>query len=178
MLNLQLAKKYAKAIFEIAQDEDKLQEYGQEIADVAGLIQSQAELHLFLSDPQVEPGMKKQVLQDIFQTDVSEDVRHFLMLLIDRRRISLLVEINALYQQLSNQARGIVIADVTTAQELSEAQADGLQQKLQQVTERKVKLRRHIMPAIIGGVVIRIGDRRVDGSVRGSLQSLRGTLLK
>jgi F-type H+-transporting ATPase subunit delta len=177
MLNVQLAKKYARAIFEIAQDEDKLKEYGSELASVAEAVAGSDDLRAFLADPQIQPDAKKSVLQQIFQDDVSTDVMHFLMLLVDKRRIALVPEIDAQFQQMANAARGVIIADVTTAMEMSALQIKKLRQKLQQVTGGEVKLRRHVDAAILGGVVVRIGDRRIDGSVRGRLQALGQTLM-
>ncbi|SFT61571.1 F-type H+-transporting ATPase subunit delta [Selenomonas sp. GACV-9] len=177
MLNLQLARKYSRAIFEIAQEEDKLVEYGKELADVRTGLDSVPEAAAFLSNPQVETKAKKEILGKMFEGELSANVYNFLMLLIDKRRIALLSAIEDEYRALSNEARGILIADVTTAEPASSAQQESIKTKLAQVTGKKVELRLHENKDIIGGVIVKIGDRRIDGSVAGRLETLRKELL-
>ncbi len=177
MLNLQLARKYSKAIFEIAQDENKLEEYGKELSDVRAVVFAQPDLKGFVTNPQIQPKAKKEVFTKLFAGELSQDVFNFLMLLVDKRRVALLEAIEAEYQLLSNEARGIVIADVTTAKPLSTVQEDKLVVKLQAVTGKTIKVRLHTDESIIGGVIVKIGDKRIDGSVTGRLQTLRADLL-
>ena len=108
---------------------------------------------------------------------MSQTVFHFLMLLIDKKREALLEEIAREYEVFSNQARGIVIADVTTARIMSEVQSAGLKSKLEKVTGKTIRLRPHVNAAIIGGAIVRMGDKRIDGSVAGRMQALQAELL-
>jgi F-type H+-transporting ATPase subunit delta len=101
----------------------------------------------------------------------------FLLLLVDKRRIVLLEAINECYQEMSNKAQGIVIADVTSAFDLKSELKASLGSKLEEVTGKKVQLRMHEDKGIIGGVVVKIGDRRIDGSVTGRLQALKAELM-
>lgn len=177
MLNLQLARKYSRAIFEIAQEEDKLVEYGKELADVRNGMDSVPAAVAFLSNPQVEAKAKKELIQKIFEGELSANVYNFLMLLIDKRRIGLFDAIEDIYRELSNEARGILIADVTTAEPAGKTQQDAIKAKLMQVTGKQVELRLHEDKSILGGVVVKIGDRRIDGSVAGRLETLKKELL-
>ena len=177
MLNLQLARKYSRAIFEIAQEEDKLVEYGKELADVRAGLDSVPEAAAFLSNPQVETKAKKELLAKMFAGELSANVSNFLMLLVDKRRIALLAAIEDEYRGLSNEARGILIADVTTAAPVDDAQASSIKTKLESITGKQVELRLHEDKDIIGGVVVKIGDRRIDGSVAGRLETLKKELL-
>ena len=90
MLNLQLARKYAMAIFEIAQDEDKLVPYGEELQLVSQVTFSHMELRGFLTNPQIQPKAKKELLTKLFQDELSKTVFNFLMLLVDKRRAALI----------------------------------------------------------------------------------------
>lgn len=177
MLNIQLARKYGMAIFQIAQDENKLEEYGRELGEVSQAVFAQAELKDFLSNPQIQPADKKSVLVRLLKGQVSPMVMNFLLLLVDKRRIVLLEAINDCYQELSNKAQGIIIADVTTAYELKAELQKRLSSKLESVTGKKVRLRTHNDKKIIGGVVVKIGDTRIDGSVTGRLQALKAELM-
>lgn len=177
MLNIQLARKYGTAIFEIANEDNKLEEYGRELADVSQALFAQAELKDFLTNPQIQPEDKKQVLLRLLKDQVSPMMMNFLLLLVDKRRIVLLEAINDCYQELSNKAQGIIVADVTTAYELKAELRSRLNSKLESVTGKKVQLRTHQDQSIIGGVVVKIGDTRIDGSVIGRLQALKAELM-
>lgn len=177
MLNIQLARKYGTAIFEIANEDNKLEEYGRELADVSQALFAQAELKDFLTNPQIQPEDKKQVLLRLLKDQVSSMMMHFLLLLVDKRRIVLLEAINDCYQELSNKAQGIIVADVTTAYELKAELRSRLSSKLESVTGKKIQLRTHQDQSIIGGVVVKIGDTRIDGSVIGRLQALKAELM-
>ena len=177
MLNIQLARKYGTAIFEIANEDNKLEEYGRELADVSQALFAQAELKDFLTNPQIQPEDKKQVLLRLLKDQVSPMMMNFLLLLVDKRRIVLLEAINDCYQELSNKAQGIIVADVTTAYELKAELRSPLSSKLESVTGKKVQLRTHQDQSIIGGVVVKIGDTRIDGSVIGRLQALKAELM-
>lgn len=177
MLNIQLARKYGTAIFEIANEDNKLEEYGRELADVSQALFAQAELKDFLTNPQIQPEDKKQVLLRLLKDQVSPMMMNFLLLLVDKRRIVLLEAINDCYQELSNKAQGIIVADVTTAYELKAELRSRLSSKLESVIGKKVQLRTHQDQSIIGGVVVKIGDTRIDGSVIGRLQALKAELM-
>lgn len=178
MLNLQLARKYGAAIFEIAKEENKLEVYGKELADASHDLFSVPELKAFLTSPQVQPEAKKAVLEKIYKKEsISKMMMNFIMLLVDKRRIVLLEAISDVYQELFNKDQGIIIADVTTAFDLSSKLETKLTDKLTSVSGRKVKLRTHLNKDIIGGVIVKIGDTRIDGSVTGRLQSLKAELM-
>lgn len=177
MLNLQLAKKYSRAIFEIAADEKKLKEYGEELSDVTRTVLGEPMLKSFATNPQVPPDAKKLLFKKIFTDDLSADIKNFIMILIDKHRMDLLEVIDAQYQDFSNKAQGIVVADITTAKPLTGEQENLLAENLEKATKRSVKLRKHIDAAIIGGVIAQIGDKRIDGSVQGRLAALRAKIL-
>lgn len=177
MLNLQLARKYSRAIFLLAQEENKLVEYGQQLTEVSQVIFGQADLKAFMTNPLIQAKSKRELVTKLFREDVSHTVFNFLMLLIDKKREALLEEISHEYEVYSNQARGIVIADVTTARIMGEVQSASLKSKLEEVTGKTIKLRPHIDAAIIGGAVVRMGDKRIDGSITGRMQALQAELL-
>ena len=140
MLNIQLARKYGVAIFEIAKEDNKLEEYGKELAQVSKDLFSHADLKGFLTNPQVQPQAKKDILSKLVQGEISDLMFKFLLLLVDKRRIVLLEAINECYQELSNKEQGIVIADVTSAFELKDELRQSLGRKLEEVTGKKVQL--------------------------------------
>ncbi|MBR2215936.1 MAG: ATP synthase F1 subunit delta [Selenomonadaceae bacterium] len=172
MLNLQLARKYAGAIFAIAQEEDKLTAYGEELDQVKNDLFSVEGAKSFFQNPQIQPQAKKELLTKLFEGELSPHIYHFLLLLVDKRRIGILADIAAEYHALANKAMGIIIADVTTVSPMESGQEQKLKAKLEEVTGKTVELRHHQDESIIGGVVVKIGDRRLDGSVAGRLAGL------
>ena len=177
MLNLQLALKYSTAIFEIAKEENKLVPYGEELAEVRENLFQIPQVRAFFQNPQIQPEAKKELLTKCFKGEVSPVIFNFLMLLVDKRRIGIFDAIEEEYRRLSNRARGIIIADVTTARGISKQQQSQLQKKLASITNKKVQLRLHENKEIIGGVIVKIGDKRIDGSVAGKLESMRQQLM-
>ena len=178
MLNLQLAHKYAAAIFEIAQEEKKLDAYGRELEKVKRELFSVSGVREYFADPRIEPEAKKKLVQKAFKGELSAVVYNFLMLLVDKRRIALLDVIEDEFRSMAYKAQGIVIADVTTAMGIGDGQQKELRMKLAEVTGRKVRLRLHEDKSLIGGIVVKIGDRRIDGSVKGRLAALTRDLMR
>ncbi|MBQ9478735.1 MAG: ATP synthase F1 subunit delta [Selenomonadaceae bacterium] len=176
MLNLQLALKYSTAIFEIAKEENKLVPYGEELATVRNELFSVPEARSFFQNPNVLPVAKKELITKCFKGELSPIVFNFLMLLVDKRRMGIFEAIEDEYRRLSNRERGILIADVTTARPLTKGQQTKLQKKLESLSGKKIQFRLHRDEEIIGGVIVKIGDKRIDGSVRGRLEALRSQL--
>ena len=177
MLNLELARKYARAIFELAVEDDKLLAYGRELKRVEGDLGGVAGIWGYFDNPGISRADKKTLLKKCFEGELAGEVQNFLYLLVDKRRMAYFPEIVRVFEALSNEAQGIVIADVTTASSLDAGQESRLQEKLAGVTGKEVRLRLHEDPKVIGGVVVRIGDKRIDGSVTGRLARLTGDLM-
>ena len=177
MLNIQLAKKYARAIFELAVEEDNLIKYGEELAAVKNDLFSNDQAVSFFSNPQIEAKAKKDLLRKCFEGEISDTVMNFLLLLVDKRRIGIFSAIESEFVNLSNEEQGIQIADVTSVSALSRTQQTQLQKKLSTLTGKKIQLRLHEDKKILGGLIVKIGDKRIDGSVAGKIQAMRQELL-
>ena len=177
MLNMELARKYARAIFELACEDDALLEYGVDLAKVQRLYTECPELKAYLCNPNIQPEDKKSLLKEVFAGGVRETVLNFLLLLIDKRRMMVFDAISTIFGQLSNEKLGIAVADVTTVDELTSEQMKALTEKLEAITGKQVTLREHRDPSLIGGVVVRIGDRRIDGSIKGRLAAMTAELM-
>ncbi len=178
MLNLQLANKYSRAIFLLAQEENKLDEYGKELKQLSADIDSFPELKTYLASPMIPVQAKKEVAAKASAEEgLSPMVQNFFCMLVEKGRSELLDEIVSEYESFANEALGIVVADVTTARELKASQAESLSGKLAEITGKQIKLRPHLDPKIIGGAIVRMGDKRIDGSLTGKLQALQAELL-
>ncbi|VBB09238.1 atpase oscp/delta subunit [Lucifera butyrica] len=173
----QLADKYAQAIYELAVENNKLESVGKELAAVGSTIEGQEELATLLYHPRVPAEAKKEVLRQIFQSELTDFVYKFLLLLVDKRRETALPDILKEYNQLANQARNIAEAEVTTALPLTPEEEEALAKKLSTVTGKQVILKTNINKSIIGGVIVRMGDKLIDGSVARQMQMLKTALM-
>ncbi len=176
MLNIQLANKYARAIFEIAQDEKKLDAYDKDLNKVAEDVFSVPEAVKFFQNPLVPHKAKKDLLTKALKKEVSETVMNFLMLLVDKSRIGIFSAIYEIFTALKNKAQGILIADVTSAFPLTKQQENQLSKKLATLTEKKIRIRKHEDKSILGGLIVTIGDKRIDGSAAGRLKNLKSSM--
>ena len=177
MLNLQLAIKYSRAMFLLAQEEGKLVEYGQELQSLFSDIEGTPELKAYLESPMIPRQAKQEAVQKIFGGELSPLVMNFLRLLLDKQRISALGEIVRQYENFANEAQGILVADVTTARSLSDSLGERLMAKLGEVTGKKIKLRKHLDEKLLGGAVVRMGDKLIDGSLKSRMKALEAQLL-
>ena len=177
MLNLQLAIKYSRAMFLLAQEEGKLVEYGQELQSLASDIEGTPELKAYLESPMIPRQAKQEAVQKIFAGELSPMVLNFLHLLLDKQRISSLGEIVRQYENFSNEAQGIIVADVTTARDLSDSLGERLMAKLGEITGKKIKRRKHLDEKLLGGAGVRMGDRLIDGSLKSRMKALEAQLL-
>ncbi len=118
------------------------------------------------------PTVRRQVAEQ-----VGRQLARFVGLLVERRRVALLPRVADAYRRLVYARRDIVEAEVTSAAPLSDAERDALRERLARLAGRRVELRELVDPDLLGGLVVRIGDRFYDASVRGRLERLRNRLL-
>jgi F-type H+-transporting ATPase subunit delta len=129
-----------------------------------------------LSNPSVSAAARVEVLERILGDDVSGAQRNLLALMIRRGRFEQLPAVIREFGRLYRQREGIVEATVTAASALDAAELESLQARLESLTGARVELEQAVDPAVLGGVVVRVGDQLIDGSVRGRLERLRNDL--
>lgn len=178
MIASQLALRYAEALYELAAEKQALDSVEQELKLVEETLTGSEEFATLLNHPQVPVDAKKDTVLKVFGQELSEYVRNFLLLLIDKRRESALLSIIREYRSLANQARNIAEAEVTSAMPLAEAEQKALIAKLSAVTGKNIVLKAHVDERIIGGVIVKMGDKLIDGSVARQLKALEAALLK
>jgi F-type H+-transporting ATPase subunit delta len=178
MLVNQLAMKYAQAMYELATEKDVLDVVETQLRTIEATIAANPDLAMLLYHPQVPAQAKKDTLVEVFGADLLEFVRNFLLLLVDKRRESALPAIIGAYTNLANEARNIAEADVITAMPLSQEQQVALAAKLSAVTKKNIVLKTRIDGRILGGIVVKIGDKLIDGSVARQLETMKAALLK
>lgn len=171
-----IARNYAEALLELARRADALDEWGALIIAVSNAMQDEPRLYNFLAAPQVSAAEKKSVLEKAFADALPRPVLRFLQKLVDNRRQMLVPEIAVQYANLVDEAEGRVHAQVTVARDTGDAERDAIGAHLSQKLGKTVVPHLVVNPAILGGIIVRIGDTVMDGSVRRRLTALRTRL--
>jgi F-type H+-transporting ATPase subunit delta len=166
---------YARALFDAAVDEDRLEPVRAEVEQLAQAIAEVPQLRELLRNPQLDPRAKAAALEDVLEGG-EELVRNFVLLLADKGRAGIFEEIAREFERLIAEHEGIVHAELTTAVELSDKEARDLLRQIEQASGRKVEATRSVDPSLIGGIVLQVGSHRLDASVRGRLERLRREL--
>lgn len=173
------ARRYARALFSIAREDDRVEAVRGELAALAELLESAPELAQALFRPLHPAAQRKAVLAAVAERlAASPAVRQFLGYLVDQRRIVELPAIREEYERLADEQAGRTTARVVSATPLSTAQAERLRRALCERTGRDVQLDVTVDLALMGGLVAQVGDLVFDGSIRTHLRQLRGNLVK
>jgi F-type H+-transporting ATPase subunit delta len=174
-----LARRYARAIFEIGVDSAKYEPLGNEIADVAGAMTTSKELADVMENPVFPRSQRRKVLDKVLmRLGVSKTTRNFCYLLLDRERISALPAIaRELTVMIDDKARRIK-ATVTSAKPLTPAQEQQLKQTLEKISGKNVQVSKSEDSDLLGGVIAQLGDVEYDGSLRTQLNRMRDSLVK
>jgi F-type H+-transporting ATPase subunit delta len=174
-----IARRYAGALFELAEEEGDFERIGGQLHGVLALIASHGELRSVFENPAVRPSAKMGIF-DALEPSLSLDklASNFLRLLIRKGRIHYLEAIAASYDKMSRERRGVVIAEVTTARTLGPERAAEIRRRLAEAAGKEIELQTAENPALLGGFVARIGGTVYDGSVENQLQRLRKRLVE
>ena len=167
---------YASALFEAAREQGRLEPVRDELQQVVAAEAEVPELRELLRNPQLDPRARASALEDVLSGG-EELLRNFLLVLADKGRTGSLEEIAREFERLIAEHEGIVHAELTTAVELSDEEAQTLLRQIEQASGRKVEATRSVDPELIGGIVLQVGSHRLDASVRGRLERLRRDLV-
>jgi F-type H+-transporting ATPase subunit delta len=171
------ARRYARTIFRMAQQNKELTRWQSDLRKIDGLLQDQA-LYSLLSNQQITWSQKEQVLKPRLG-EVNPSAVKLVALLAERGKLALISEITEEYQRLVDNFRGIEgaeTAEVVTAVQLDADYQLKLAQRITEIVGKPVILKTSVDPSIIGGIVIRVGDKLIDGSLRTKLAALKKEL--
>jgi F-type H+-transporting ATPase subunit delta len=177
MAELAVVRRYARALFDTANRAKVVEQVEGDLKTVDQALRTVPRLERVLRAPTVSSERKRELLQHVFGTRVSQLTLRFLTLLIDRRREGILPDVYAEYSHLADEFRNIQAVEVTSATMLTDAERERLAAALSRRTGKRIVLRVRIQPEILGGLVVRMGDTIIDGSVRTRLAQLRQHLL-
>ena len=166
-----LARPYAKAAFDFARDKGALAQWSEQLA-VCAAVAADAGMESVLGNPSLTDEQQAQTLNEVCGDATSAEVKNFVVVLADNKRLPLLPEITTQFDLLKANLEKSVDVEVVSAFDLDDATAEKLAGVLRQKLEREVKVSTSTDADLLGGVLIRAGDLVIDGSVRGRLNKL------
>jgi ATP synthase F1 delta subunit len=168
----EIATVYARSLFEVAKEQDKLDTVRDEIGEFADALNGSRELQMFLFSPYFSTQEKSDGL-DRAVSGADETVTNFLELLVEKHRMPVIFRIRAELDQLWEEENKRLPVQVTSAVELSEETVKQIGDKIAQQTDRKVDLSSRVDPDILGGIIVRVGNSVLDASIRNRLENFR-----
>ncbi len=167
---------YAEALFEVAVEADKLDEYKKELEFVVECFDEYPKFYDLFVAVRISKENKKDTINEIFENKISKDVLNFLKILIDKQRASSIRGIYRSFSLMVDQKQGIVNAKVQSAVELTESEKEKLKSQLENMSGHTVRLNCVVNPEIIGGLIIKMGDEVIDASITGKLNEMKDNL--
>lgn len=176
MLSGAVAKRYADALFSLASEQDKVLVVEKELSLVVTMLETHPEWKQIIMHPSIAVETKKEQIQQFFGDSVQPIVLNFVKILVDGRRQEYLQEIYKQFVHLADEANGRVQAHLETAVALSDEELEVVRAQVSQSCGLKLEMKTSVNPDLIGGAMLRIGDRLIDASVKGKLDRFRQQL--
>lgn len=174
--DLRAANVYASALFRVALGRNEVDEMAQSLATITTASAQSPEIMQVLHHPRITRERKKGLLHHIFEGRIHPHVEHFLFLLIEKDRADIIPHVARQFNRLVDAHRREADAEAITAVPLSEQQVQELRQRLEASTGHKVRLKTRVDEKILGGMIVQVGDKLIDGSIATQLQTMHNHL--
>jgi F-type H+-transporting ATPase subunit delta len=172
-----LARRYAKALFAVGKEDGKFEEYNDVLQGLAGVYASDVGLADSLTNPLYPVDVRSKVMEGVVASiGVDKIMSNFLNLLVEKKRADVLPEIAEEFQIMVDEEKNVSHGSVVSAVELSDELQAKVQATLEKLTGKKVELTTSVDPSIIGGVIAKVGDLELDGSIKTQLASLKDSI--
>jgi F-type H+-transporting ATPase subunit delta len=173
----EIAQVYSRALFEAAQEQDKLDKLRDQLGEFADALAESRELQTFLFSPYFSAQEKKEGLHKAV-SGADETLLNFLELLIEKHRMPVIFRMRRQFDELWAEANRLLPVEVTSAVELDPKLVDELGKKVEEQTGRRVEVESRVDPDILGGMVLRVGNSILDASIKNRLNQLRREVAK
>ncbi len=175
-MNRTVPRRYAQALLMLAMEKNAVDQYEKELDSFLVLLENDTSVKDLMDNPRVLPEEKKLALKNLIDNRFSHMVTNFLNLIIDKRREGLYQEIIREYKKYADEARNIIDAEVRSAVKLTDKDFRDLEKRLSQATGKNIRLKNVIDTSLIGGLVVRVGDTVIDGSIVKKLSLMKRRL--
>jgi len=176
MAELAVVRRYARALFDTAHRAGAVDQIEADLKAVDQVLRATPRFSRVLRAPTISVDQKKELAQRVFGNRVSPLAARFLTLVVERRREAILNDVYAEFSRLANEERNILAVQVTAAVPLTDQERDALAAALTRRTGKTITLELSVDPQIMGGLLLRMGDTVIDGSIRSRLNQLRDRL--
>ncbi|MCJ7595093.1 MAG: ATP synthase F1 subunit delta [Desulfobacterales bacterium] len=177
MSRSKVSKRYAKALLSIGQEDGNYEQYGKGLSDFSGFCQENREFIEAVSNRVFPVEDRKGILNAILKrSDYSGTIKNFLNLLLDKNRLGAIKDISEYYERLTDEISNIARAEVISPRPLNEDATTRLQRALEGLTSKKIRMATKDDERLIGGIVVKIGDLVLDGSIKAQLEGLKESL--
>lgn len=177
MIGSKVSKRYAKALLTIGQEDGKFMEYGKELGEFSSICRVNEEFFQILASRIFGLEERKVILQGVLRKSAfSGTTKDFLSLLLEKNRIGAVHQITSWYDRLTDEISNVARAEVITARPLKEDARGRLEKALQQLTSKNIRMETKVDQGLVGGIVVKIGDLILDGSVKAQLSGLKESL--
>ena len=173
-----LDRRYALALYEVAEKNGKVDEYLGDLREICELIDKDEEFQEVIKHPQISTKQKKRVFINIFKGKIDEELLSFLLILIEKDRILFLKEKLKEMEKIHLERNNTLLAEVKSVVPLTEDEVTRLVAKLENKYSKKILLKQEIDKSIIGGLYVRVGDDVIDGTVKSRLDDMKQIMLK
>ena len=172
-----LDRRYALALYEVAEEKGKVQEYLNDLREICDLIDNNKDFYEVVKHPQISTKQKKKTFINIFKGNIDEELLSFLLILIEKDRILFLKEKLKEMEKIHLDKLNVLQGIVKTTIPLEEYEYNSLVEKLEKKYNKDIILKKIIDPEILGGIYVRIGNDIIDGTVKTRLEDLKKLML-
>ena len=172
-----LDRRYALALYEVAEEKNKVEEYLNDLREICEIIYGNNELYEVIKHPQISTVRKKKTFRNIFEGKIDDELLSFLMVLIEKDRILYLREKLKEMEKIHLDKLNVLQGIVKTTIPLEEYEYNSLVEKLEKKYNKDIILKKIIDPEILGGIYVRIGNDIIDGTVKTRLEDLKKLML-
>jgi len=178
MVNVSIARRYARALLEVAVESKNLEKTTEQLTSFAQVLQKNQDLADILLNPAFTRPQRSAVVEALFKAagGLTPEVANLMRLLVDRGRLGYLPDIARVFLDMADQRVGVIRGKITSAVALPQESVQNLQQALEKLTQRKVNLATTVDPKVLGGVSAQVGSVVYDGTLRSQLDELKRTL--
>jgi F-type H+-transporting ATPase subunit delta len=173
-----LYKRYALALYEVAEDKGKVEEYLNNLREIVSLMKNDVDFLSVIKHPKVSSIKKKEMFTNIFKDKIDDGLLSFLLILIQKNRILFLKEDLKQMEKIHLERTNTLLAEVKTVIPLVETERENLRVKLSKIYDKKIVFDEKLDGKVIGGVYIRIGDDVIDGTVQSKLEEMKKLMFK
>lgn len=171
-----IANRYADALFQLSEEENITTEIYNELHDVVEIVKNNKELDNVLKSPLVAKSEKVKLIETLFNDKINNNLKNFLKILVEKGRISSLKSIELTFKQLLNDKNNIIEGTVISAIPLTDQKVKELEEKLSRKYNKNVTLENKVDNSILGGVLVRLGNTQIDGSIKTRLDNIKDQL--